>query len=366
MNTAPHGKARGFRVLSADPFNGGAALDRLGSRAVTPARLFFVRSHGNIPRIDRREFALTVDGLVSRPLRLTLSDLKARFAPRKLEAVLQCAGSRRKQLRAVHPIPGELAWGPEAVSNGVWGGVSLNDVLWAARPTKAARHACFAGLDQARTAEGKAPFGGSIPMAKALRGDVLLAFTLNGRPLSPAHGFPLRGVVPGYIGARSVKWLGRIEVTAKPSDNYFQQRAYKKLPRHATAAAVRRAKPLMETVLNSVICSPARGAKVQGSPLVVRGYAVGTGGHHVTRVQVSTDGGRSWRSAPLLGRGSKWGWRLWQATLPVPAGRLDLVVRAFDTTGRVQPSSPTNVWNAKGYVNNAWHRVRVTCVGVKR
>lgn len=366
MVTAPHGKARAFRALSADPFNGGPALESLASRTVTPERLFFVRSHGNIPHIDSRALALTVDGLVSRPLRLTLSDLKKRFASHKVEAVLQCAGSRRKELRAVRPIPGELAWGPEAVSNGVWGGVSLGDVLWAARPTKAARHASFVGLDQAHTADGKAPFGGSIPLSKAMAHEVLLAFTLNGRPLSPAHGFPLRVVVPGYIGARSVKWLGRIELTASPSQNYFQQRAYKKLPRNASGATVRRARPLSETVLNSVICSPPSGATVQGSPLRVRGYAVGPGGHHVGRVQVSTDGGKNWRSAQLLGQSSKWGWRLWSATLPVPAGRLEVVARAFDTHGGVQPSSLHRVWNAKGYVNNAWHRIRVTCVGVKR
>jgi sulfite oxidase len=366
MLTPAHGKGRGFRALSADPFNGGPALDRLASRVVTPERLFFVRCHGNIPHIDRQDYALTVGGLVHRPLRVTLKDLKKRFAARKVEAVLQCAGSRRKELRAVDPIPGELAWGPEAVSNGVWGGVSLSDVLWAARPTKAARHASFVGLDQAHTADGKTPFGGSIPLSKAMAHEVLLAFTLNGRPLSPAHGFPLRVVVPGYIGARSVKWLGRIELTATPSDNYFQQRAYKLLPRHATAAATKRARPLSETVLNSVICSPEPGAVLQGSPLRVRGYAVGPGGHKVGRVQVSTDGGKSWRAAQQLGKSSKWGWRLWSATLPVPAGRLDLVVRAFDTQGRVQPSTLRQVWNAKGYVNNAWHRIHVTCVGVKR
>jgi sulfite oxidase len=303
---------------------------------------------------------LEVAGLVEKPLRLSLRDLKGGFAATRIEAALQCAGNRRTDLYAVAAIPRELAWGPEAVSNAVWGGVRLRDVLREAGVRGSARHVHFAGLDRASVDGAQAPFGASVPIRKALSPETLLAFEMNGRPLAPVHGSPVRVVVPGYIGARSVKWLKRIEVAARPSSNPFQARAYKRLAVGATPLEERRARPLMEAPLNCAICLPADGARLQGPRVRVRGYALVGRGTRVDRVEVSADGGKRWVRARIEGHSSAWAWCLWEAQVAVGPGPVVLVARAQDLDGRSQPRSLRAVWNAKGYANNAWHRISIT------
>jgi len=306
---APPGKAPGFTVLRARPFNGGLPLGALVRHPVTPAELFFVRSHAAVPRIDARRFRLLVGGLVKRPLSLSLEELRRDFPKVRVEAALECAGNRRKELLSIAPVFGELAWGPEAVSDAVWGGVRLRDVLKTAGVQGGARHASFVGLDRVRKEGAVTPFGASVPLAKALAKEVLLAYEMNGRPLKPDHGAPLRVVVPGYIGARSVKWLGRIELTRSPSTNLFQARTYKRVPRGATAKDLERARPMGDAPLNCAIGSPEDGARVRGPMATVRGYAVASGGHSVSRVELSLDGGRTWKRAKLARGASPWAWR---------------------------------------------------------
>ncbi len=167
--------------------------------------------------------------MVAAPLDLSVADLKARFAPVTVTAVMQCAGNRRADMLAVAPVSGD-PWAPGAIGNAEWTGVRLADVLRAAGiDADDGRHVAFESHD--RIADTDTRFGASIPLAKALAPETLLAFAMNGEPLAPEHGHPLRVVVPGFAGIRSPKWLARITVQDRPSDNPMQADDYKLFPR---------------------------------------------------------------------------------------------------------------------------------------
>jgi sulfite oxidase len=358
---APSERHPRLLVRQEDPLNAGPAPDVLLDSFLTPNELFFVRNHGDIPVVDPEAWRLTVDGLVEKPLALSLADLR-RFPRVTVAATLQCAGNRRTEMMAVRPIPNELPWGTEAISNAEWSGVPLREVLAAAVPGAGALHAAFTGLDEAERHGHRFPFGGSIPLEKAAHPEVLLADTMNGEPLPATHGAPLRVVVPGYIGARSVKWLSRITLRESPSDNYFQAKAYRLFPSSVGPETVDWEKGMMlgESPVNSVICSPAEGEALAAGRVTVRGWAVAGGGREVARVDVSADGGATWRTADL-GSGAGWTWRFWEAPLDLATGEHEICCRAFDSAAQTQPGRPAEVWNFKGYANNAWHRVRVRC-----
>jgi sulfite oxidase len=343
------GKDLSFTAVTETPFNGHPPLEALAQAQITPLELFFVRNHGNVPLLNPATHHLTIEGLVEYPLSLTLSDLAA-LEPVEITAALQCAGNRRDELAAVAPIPGELPWTAAAISNAVWGGVRLGDVLAQAGITSAAAHVAFTGLD-AVTREGQTfGFGGSIPLAKALDPETLLVTHMNGEPLPPLHGAPLRVLVPGYLGARSVKWLGAITVQAEPSANYFQRKAY-----------TVHGEMLGENAPNSVICWPLKDSQHLAGTLSVMGYAL-NGGDPIQRVEVSADDGRTWHMAHFLDEStSRWAWRLWSVTVEVMPGEQQLIARAFDSAGRTQPRETEPLWNVKGYANNAWHRIRIYC-----
>lgn len=356
------GKHRRLIVRQESPFNGGPPPDLLTQTALTPNDLFFVRNHGEIPEIDPAAWRLSVGGLVRRPLSLTLEEI--RHLPKAtVTATLQCAGIRRQELALVEPIPHELPWGPEAVSTAEWSGACLSDILAAAEPRRRARHAAFVGRDETERHGERFCFGGSIPLAKAWGQEVLLAYEMNGEPLPPVHGAPLRVVVPGYIGARSVKWLTRIAVQESPSDNYFQAKAYRMFPSSMRPETVDYAAGFMlgELPVNSVICSPGEGESLPAGRVRIAGWAMAGGGRRVERVEVSADGGRTWTVAGVDDERGDWAWRLWNAELDLPPGSHEAVCRAWDSAAQTQPEHPSQVWNFKGYANNAWHRVRITC-----
>ena len=344
-------------MRSEAPFNGGAPLDLLGAQAVTPTSLFYVRNHADVPDIDRAAFRLVVEGLVDRSLVLSLDDL-ARLPRRDVEAVLPCAGNRRLELMAVAPTPGELPWGSEAASNAAWSGFALADVLAVAGLRDGAAHVAFEGLDLCERHGDTFGFGGSIPLEKAVGDEVLLADRMNGAPLEPVHGAPLRALVPGYIGARSVKWLSRIRVQAQPSDNYFQRRAYRLLP--ADAAPGAEAGPMLGAFpVNAIVTSPSPDAELAAGRVEVSGVALVGGGRTIARVEISGDAGGSWVEAALERRASRWSWTRFRAGVRLAPGPGTIVARAWDDAGSGQPEHAAGIWNAKGYHNNAWYRVAV-------
>ncbi len=343
-----------------DGLNSGARRAGLDEGQLTPVERFFTRSHATPPTIDLAHWRLVVDGMVARPQSLSFAELE-QLPRREVVSTLLCAGLRRDELLSIAPLPGELPWGPEPASTGRWGGVSLRDVLLACGLSPDAHHIEFAGMDTVERRGRRFGFGGSITRDKALQADVLLAFELNGLPLSPTHGFPVRTLVPGWIGARSVKWLGRITAAAEPSSNYFQTQAYRvqREPDAERPGDVTRGVALAQITLNSVILDPSPEQRVAAGPAVIRGWAIGTEACAITAVEYSIDGGAQWHSATLDAVRDRWTWTRWQATVDLPEGRHTLMVRAFDESGATQPGELRDVWNVKGYLNNAWHRVSV-------
>lgn len=347
-------------VREQEPCNGGPPPHLITRTHITPNDLFFVRSHAPVPHINPDEYRLSIDGLVDRPVHFSMAQLGE--LPRiSMEATLQCAGNRRTDLFALADVPGEVAWGDEAISHAVWSGVSLSSLLERAGLKPGAEYVEFIGLDEVQKGDRTFGFGGSIPLSKALGGEVLVATEMNGEPLSPSHGFPARIVTPGYIGARSVKWVGKINLLAHPSENYYQSRAYKLFPSHVDAATVDWETGLMlgELSVNGAICQPQTADRLSPGPITISGYAHAGGERHVARVDVSTDGGKNWIEA-TLDEAHPWSWRFWAVTVDLSGGEHQLVARAWDSAGNSQPESPRQTWNFKGYMNNAWSRVTVT------
>jgi sulfite oxidase len=351
-----------MRVHQTHPLNVGAPLELIRQAFVTPQDCFFVRNHGAVPRVNLHHYRLAVTGQVQVPLALSLDELRMHFPLSTIMATLQCAGHRRDELAAMQPIPREIPWGAEAIGNAVWRGVALHEVLLAAGVGPEVRHVAFLGLDALHKSGERSGFGSSIPIEKAMSAEVLLAFEMNGQPLSPRHGFPLRAVVPGYIGARSVKWLAGIVLQEEPSTNYYQARTYKLFPPHVRAESAdgTQGQMLGALSLNAVIFRPSEGELLKAGPICIQGYAVAGEGQQIERVELSSDGGATWTHATLLEPPQSWTWCFWEVTVPLGPGAHELIVRAWDSAGCTQPEDVRQVWNWKGYVNNAWHRVTVS------
>lgn len=358
--TLPDGKQ--LIVRTPQPLNAEPALHRLSENWITPLESFFIRSHGNVPSLEVSAHRLSIEGLVERPLTLTVAELLDRFPQVDQTATLTCAGNRRDEFAP--PKVSGVPWNAGAIGNARWGGIPLRSVLEACGLRPEARHVWFEGADQI-TDHGKTfPFGGSIPLERALSGNdlaglPLLATQMNDRPLTPSHGAPLRMVIPGFIGARSVKWLTRLVVSDRPSPNHYQADTYKLIttdsPAELTAAP-----PLHEYVLNSVIAVPEAGLQARGEQVTVRGFALagGSPGTVLRKVEVSSDDGQTWTTARIVSPTREYCWALWQVTVPVLPSSHGICVRATDSTGQMQPREM--VRNLKGYQYNAWHRVALT------
>jgi sulfite oxidase len=364
-------------VRTADPFNAEPPLIALVADKITPVKHFYVRNHGPMPNVDLASHKIRVEGMVERPLELSLAELKARFRQVTVEATLTCAGNRRQEMSAIKPVGG-VQWDAGAIGHASWTGVSLGEVLRAAGIDAGAKHVWFEGLDPIKEKDGSvAPFGGSIPLQRAFdrivgvgKGGnvtpsdtlpVLIAHAMNDEPLTPEHGFPLRIVAPGFIGARSVKWLRKITVSDRPSPNHFVAEAYKLIQSEAKDE-VAAAEPIYGFAVNAAICAPAAGAKIKSGRTAVGGYALPSGDEpcKITRVEVSGNGGRTWTDATFFDASPMFSWRQWTVDLDLPAGRHELVVRATDSRSNTMPEKCD--WNFKGYMYNAWHRVAVEAV----
>jgi sulfite oxidase len=349
-------------VRTQTPVNGESALGNLAGSWITPLEYFYVRSNGTLPQIDDSQYRLSVEGLVDRPFTIGMAELKERFSQTTVAATMTCAGNRREEHSRVRPVDG-VQWGAGAIGNARWGGVRLSDLLRHAGLKAEAKHVWFEGLDEIAKGGSTISFGASIPIEKTLQDSksapgALVTHEMNGQPLRREHGFPLRMVVPGYIGARSVKWLGRIIVSDRPSNNYYLTRAYKVVA-DDEEATWNNTPPIYEYPINAVICDPQADAKLRPGTWRIRGYALcaGVADRTIRRVEVSTDGGRTWTAASLGEDAQPFCWRLWQADIQIEPKTKELVVRSIDSAGNVQPQQVD--WNFKGYLYNAWHRVPV-------
>ena len=347
-------------VHSSTPMNAEPPLDRLVENWMTPTERFYVRSHAPVPQIDTNSFRLSVEGLVEKPLSLSLKQL-SEMKQQSVMATLTCAGNRRNEHSLVKPVKG-VPWGAGAIGNAQWGGVLLSDVLKLAGLKTEAKHVWFEGLDQIKRKNGIIPFGASIPIARAMddqeaRPGALLTTHMNHKPLNGDHGAPLRTVVPGYIGARSVKWLGRIVVSNRPSPNHYVATAYK-IVEDGDPVEWSEQGPIYRMPLNSAICTPAAG-KVKAGKIKVAGYALPQGrpGTTIANVDVSADGGKTWIRASIDTKQQPNCWVLWSAEVQLKGASSTLTVRATDSRGKRQPKRVD--WNQKGYLFNAWHQIKL-------
>jgi len=329
-----------------EPFNGEPRLHELDEDWITPYSRFFVRSHGRIPDVAPGEYLLTIEGHVNRVQQFTLEDLQ-RGRRASSTATIQCAENRKGELARIKAVDG-IPWDAGAIGTAEWRGVRLADLLERAGPRPGARNVWFEGLDAATLPDRQTVYGSELPLGRAMRPENLIALEMNGSPLPREHGYPARLVAPGCTGSRSVKWLGRIVVAERRSENVF------------AAADVRDSEPIVDQPLNSAICRPRPGETVKAGKLQVTGYAVppGAPGSALAEVEVSPDGGATWAAAQLAAQQAPLAWRLWRAEVDVAAGLQTLVVRATDATGARQPERST--WNPKGTLCNGWHRVPIT------
>jgi len=326
--------------LSREPLNAETPLERQAG-VITPASRHYVRDHFPIPKAAER---LAIDGAVRTPLQLDLDDIRA-LPPRSLVVTLECAGNGRAFLDP--PVAGEQ-WRTGAVSTAEWTGASLRAVLEMAEPLATAVEVLFIGADAGTPADvgTRIAFERSLPIADAMRDDVLLAYAMNGDDLPPEHGAPLRVIVPGWYGMASVKWLARLRVLERAFDGFFQTKRY-----------VVGDKPLREIAARALIASPRDGDRLRARPFVMRGYAW-SGRGDLARVEVSVDGGRSWRDAALDDALSPYAWRPWHAAIaPHEGGQLVLLARAVTADGKQQPLE--EIRGALGYANNAVRPVRI-------
>jgi DMSO/TMAO reductase YedYZ molybdopterin-dependent catalytic subunit len=339
---------RDLLVVQAEPYNAETPLHVL-AKAVTPAESFFVRSNFAVPHIDADTWRLSVEGLVGKPASIGLSELKA-LGEFDVAAVMECAGNGR---RLMSPQPEGTPWELGAVSAGLFTGVPLARVLAMCEVDPSAVEIVFRGADAGALGDGRTvQFERSLPVDRALDPSTLLVWAMNGEPLAPEHGHPVRLFVPGYYGVASVKWLERIEAVDTPFAGHFQAERYVYVghPTHADGL------PVTRMHVRSLIASPAAGDVVSGT-VVVQGSAW-SGYGVVTRVTFSGDGGGTWVEAQLRVPSSTHAPTLWSCEwTPGGAGEFELLARAEDSAGDIQPLEP--VWNELGYANNVVHRVRV-------
>ncbi len=347
--------------LTTDPArNAEPELAKLVRSWLTPTEQFYVRSHAPNPVIAASDFKLSIEGLVRRPTTLSLSEL-TRLPTHTITATLTCAGNRRAEFNREAKVGG-VQWGPGAIGNATWTGVALADVLGKAEVLENAKHVWFEGLDQIQHDDDVIPFGGSIPIEKAMiNGAIpgaLLAHQMNGAPLAPDHGFPLRTVVPGYIGARSVKWLGRIVVSDQPSPNHYLATAYK-IVKQTDPIDWTESGPIYRYPINGAIATPSKNAPVSPGTIEVTGYVLPSGrsGATIQQVLISADGGDSWTAAEMTGQNADFCWQLWKAKVAVTANTKRLILKATDSAGDFMPGRVP--WNAKGYLQNSWYSLPI-------
>ena len=321
---------------------------------ITPLGLHYLLIHFDIPGVEAAGYELNVGGHVRSPLRLTLADITSRAAT-TLEVTLECAGNGRARLS---PRPMSQPWLTEAVGTAEWTGTPLAPILEEAGVLTGAVDVVFTGLDRGVQGGIDQFYERSLSLADTSRGEVLLAYAVNGQPLPPQHGYPLRLLVPGWYGMASVKWLRSITVTDRAFRGYQQATAYHhRTEQGEVGAPVERMRPRALMVPPGVPDFMSRLRFVDPGPHLIEGRAW-SGRADVARVEFSDDGGATWARADLEGARSRFAWRRWtfrwDAARP---GEHELCVRATDEAGNSQPVGQD--WNLEGVENNGVQRVPV-------
>ena len=384
-----------IRLTGVHPFNSEAPLSDLYNEGfLTSPELFYVRNHGHVPQVkdeDIPDWEFTVEGMVETPLKLTLRDLMEQYNNVTYPVTLVCAGNRRKEQNVVRKTKG-FSWGAAGVSTALFTGVVLGEVLKRAKPKRGARYVCMEGADKLPNGF----YGTSVKLNWAMDPNkgMMLAHGMNGEMLRPDHGKPLRVVIPGQIGGRSVKWLKKLIITAEPSDNWYHIYDNRVLPTMVSPEESASNEnwwkderyAIYDLSTNSAIAYPAHDEQLAiaaaDASYRVKGYAYGGGGRRVTRVEISIDKGKTWRLAnidyaedryreagpqqlfngalDMEWRESSFCWCFWNLDIAVSelAESQDILVRAMDESMNLQPRDM--YWSVLGMMNNPWYRIAIT------
>ena len=330
-----------MRIMTENPLNAETPPVYLRSW-ITANSVFFHRNQSELKqRVSLNEYRLSIGGKVENPCRFSFEEILR--LPKAIQAnTLECSGNGRSLLTA--PAAGN-PWTIGGVGNAVWGGVWLKDLLEFARPNEQARHVAFEGLDEP-AGPAKIKFIRSFPLEKAM-GTTLLAYEMNGEPLPLKHGFPLRVLALGWVGANCVKWLSKILLLDRPFEGHYMDRAYRVFQKGQDPKT---GEVVTRIPLKSIITQPLPGEKLKTGRIVVLGTAYG-GEREIDQIEISTDGGQSWEKGEWIGPQETFSWRqwqyLWEACDP---GDFRVMARVIDKQGQKQPLHAT--WNVLGYGNN--------------
>nr|XP_012141398.1 PREDICTED: probable sulfite oxidase, mitochondrial [Megachile rotundata] len=336
---------------------------------ITPVELFYVRNHLPVPHIDIKTYTLELAVEETTKKTLKFEDIK-RYPKYTITSAIMCGGNRRSEMAKEKELKG-LSWGVGAVGNATWTGARLYDVLKdLGIKEDDYNHIQFEGYDLDPSGT---PYGASIPISKAMdpKADIILAYEMNGKPISKDHGFPIRVIVPGVVGARNVKWLAKIIVSKEESQSQWQRRDYKGFSPSTDWNNVdfSKAPAIQEMPVVSAICVPesSETVKVVNGKVNVKGYAWSGGGRKIIRVDVTNDHGKTWYTANFHAEDSNakegryWSWTLWNVDLPVnkESKEMEIWAKAVDASYNVQPESFKNIWNLRGFLCNAYHKVQI-------
>ncbi|KAI9721667.1 MAG: hypothetical protein M1828_005035 [Chrysothrix sp. TS-e1954] len=383
-----------LKILSDRPCNAETPTSEL-SEFITPNDVFYIRNHLWVPEIESAEkHTLTIELFDGTEKTYSLSDLREKFRQTTVTVLLQCSGNRRYHMTQASPTKG-LQWEVGAIGNANWTGVRLRDVLADAgfdvnEPDEDIQHAQFTGTEA---------YGASIPIDKAIdrRGDVLLAYEMNGKPIPRDHGYPLRAIVPGHVAARSVKWVNKVTLSDEESTAQWQRRDYKCFGPNEKEDSVdwESAQAIQETPVQSAITKVSYNSHNghhgiatndnhknnedgKGGEIGLKGYAYAGGGRRIIRVDVSADDGLTWDQAELLTpmlektthtthseprssemqKGHKaWAWQRWSCSVPRDKVKGAFRVKAVDEGYNQQPETQVGSWNFKGNLATAWQRL---------
>lgn len=346
--------AAGLLVHRTDPLNGETPVSAFTGTAVVPTELFYLRNHFDPPALDGDDYRLSVRGLVDNPLEISLEALHD--LPRESAVVtLECAGNGRSMFQPA--VPGE-PWRLGAAGTAEWTGVALTEVLNRAGVQPGASDVIFRGADNGLVPDGDSPvrFERSLALDQIRDSGALLAFAMNGEPLSVPHGYPLRLIMPNWFAVASVKWLTEIVVADRPSHGFYQADRY-------WYEWVRDGRDEREpvTLLNvrALITAPESGGSVPLGKAAIRGVAW-SGAAPIAKVEVSLNDG-AWQDARLVGEPRRGAWQGWEyLTVLDQPGPLTVRARATDGAGRTQPDQAE--WNRRGYGNNSIHVVQVDVI----
>ena len=342
-----------LQPVSQQPFNAETPMAVLGFD-LTPTDLFYVRNHFDVPSLDNEQFSLNVNGAVESPSELSIEQLK-KFPKRDLLVVMECAGNGRASM---NPVIKGTPWNLGAISQAIFRGTSLGNILETADYLTNAIEVRFTGSDQGVIRTGEVErYARSLPIEVALHPDTLLAWEMNGDPLADQHGFPLRLVVPGWYGMASVKWLEEITVLTEPFEGFFQTKEYVYLGEKGIADNT----PVTSMQVRSLILEPEDHLEISMDTIQVSGIAW-TGSGAITKVELSFDQGRQWIETIIDQPSSSYGIARWtHLWRPKDPGQYTIAALAYDSKGNVQPLNSR--WNKGGYGNNASHQIKLSIIG---